>query len=147
MSCFGGADNSFTADSICTVSASATRSLSWWKLAGLMRRPCRHDWRHCLLFVLFQARFAHSCSHCVASNSSFDCSHLHPCFRPRQVLTETESASRNVGTLGVALTTCTLPGQEPSSRLNADTIEVRGDERCSSEGGCPPPISVFRCPF
>ncbi|CAM9253871.1 unnamed protein product [Scytosiphon promiscuus] len=41
-----------------------------------------------------------------------------------EVLAETESASRNVGTLGVALTTCTLPGQQPSSRLDKDTIEV-----------------------
>lgn len=53
---------------------------------------------------------------------------------PRQVVAETEAASQNVGTLGVALTTCTLPGQEPSSRLNADTIEVWGGEKRSSEG-------------
>ncbi|CAM9723326.1 unnamed protein product [Ectocarpus sp. 12 AP-2014] len=41
-----------------------------------------------------------------------------------EVLAETASASQNVGTLGVALTTCTLPGQRPSSRLDADTIEI-----------------------
>eukprot|EP00752_Nemacystus_decipiens_P007043 g6316.t1 len=41
-----------------------------------------------------------------------------------EVVAETEAASQNVGTLGVALTTCTLPGQEPSSRLDADTIEI-----------------------
>eukprot|EP00903_Cladosiphon_okamuranus_P013498 g12572.t1 len=41
-----------------------------------------------------------------------------------EVVAETEAASQNVGTLGVALTTCTLPGQEPSSRLDAATIEI-----------------------
>lgn len=42
-----------------------------------------------------------------------------------QVVAEADAASKNVGTLGVALTTCTLPGQQPSLRLDADTIEVR----------------------
>lgn len=44
--------------------------------------------------------------------------------RSVQVVAETAAAAQNVGTLGVALTTCTLPGQRPSSRLDADTIEV-----------------------
>lgn len=46
-----------------------------------------------------------------------------------QVLAETEGASQNVGTLGVALSTCTLPGQQPSDRLNGDTIEVKCEGR------------------
>ncbi|CAM9134801.1 unnamed protein product [Pylaiella littoralis] len=41
-----------------------------------------------------------------------------------EVLAETKEASENVGTLGVALTTCTLPGQQPSARLSGDTIEI-----------------------
>ncbi|CAM9382406.1 unnamed protein product [Laminaria digitata] len=41
-----------------------------------------------------------------------------------EVMTETAAAAQNVGTLGVALTTCTHPGKQPSSRLDADTIEI-----------------------
>lgn len=51
-----------------------------------------------------------------------------------KVVAETLTASQNVGTLGVALTTCTLPGQEPSGRLDAETIEV---------GLWPPPARLF----
>ncbi|CAN0375609.1 unnamed protein product, partial [Discosporangium mesarthrocarpum] len=41
-----------------------------------------------------------------------------------EVLAETTAASSNVGTLGVALTPCTLPGRPASDRLDAATIEV-----------------------
>lgn len=55
--------------------------------------------------------------------SAFFCGCVSPCDTV-QVMAETAAAAQNVGTLGVALTTCTLPGQRPSSRLDADTIEV-----------------------
>lgn len=42
----------------------------------------------------------------------------------RQVLAEGSKAASNVGTMGVALSVCTLPGQAPSTRLDADTIEI-----------------------
>jgi len=35
-----------------------------------------------------------------------------------------ENASENIGSLGVALSTCTLPGEKPSTRLAGNTIEI-----------------------
>ncbi|CAM9468320.1 unnamed protein product, partial [Phaeothamnion confervicola] len=40
------------------------------------------------------------------------------------VAAEAAAAAANVGTLGVALTCCTLPGQDPNDRLGPSTIEV-----------------------
>ena len=37
---------------------------------------------------------------------------------------EAQSAASSVGTLGVALTTCTLPGHPPSDRLAGNKLEV-----------------------
>jgi dihydroxyacetone kinase len=41
-----------------------------------------------------------------------------------QVLAEATAAAERVGTMGVALTVCSLPGQPPSTRLDSSSIEI-----------------------
>ena len=40
------------------------------------------------------------------------------------VAAEATNAAETVKTLGVAMTTCTVPGTAPSDRLDAETIEI-----------------------
>eukprot|EP00953_Heterococcus_sp_UTEX-ZZ885_P042286 21500-Heterococcus_DN1.PRE.3 len=41
-----------------------------------------------------------------------------------EVLAEATAAAERVGTMGVALTVCSLPGQPPSTRLDSSSIEI-----------------------